>query len=232
MLKVKIMEKEIVNIIELGKSIGMEEKEQKLPNGRTVKCLAWDKENLIKAVEAVKHFSAEGKKVVFDGPAPAWLVTALSHAVHPCQTSLHVAQINQDVDIVNAPHGEPNEEAEVNFKVTENDGAVLIEFDLADPVYDENNLPKLVVPKIAQGKAVYISGRGPNYISTSIAEAYSHTNSSVSLFQPGVGYTCAITHSRKKSLGDLDKDPIGKEEIMRDINEKIKEPKANVVPEK
>lgn len=50
-------------------------------------------------------------------------------------------------------------------------------------------------------------------------EAYAHTNSSVSLFQPGVGYTCSITHSRNKKLGDLTKDPLGKEEIREQLTE-------------
>ncbi|MEG1009016.1 MAG: CRISPR-associated protein Csx3 [Clostridia bacterium] len=211
------MEKEIVNIIELGKSIGMEEKEQTLPNGKMVKSLVWDSENLIKAVDAVKHLSEKGNPVVFDGPSPAWLVTALSHAVHPCKTSIHVPQIGKDVDIVSAPHGEVNKEAEINFNVKESDDSVVIEYNLDDPVYDEDNLSKLVVPEVSEGKAVYISGRGPNYITATVAEAYSHTNSSVSLFQPGVGYTCAITHSRKKRLGTLDKEPITKDEIVKDI---------------
>ena len=83
--------------------------------------------------------------------------------------------------------------------------------------YDENNLSKVVVPEIAQGKAVYLSGRGPNYLTVAIAEAYAHTNSSVSLFQPGVGYTCSITHSRSKGLGDLTKDPLGKEEVKEQL---------------
>lgn len=56
-----------------------------------------------------------------------------------------------------------------------------------------------------------------HYLTVAIAEAYAHTNSSVSLFQPGVGYTCSITHSRNKRLGDLTKDPLGKEEIKEQL---------------
>ena len=52
---------------------------------------------------------------------------------------------------------------------------------------------------------------------SAIAEAYAHTNSSVSLFQPGVGYTCSITHSRDKKLGELTKDPMGIEKIKEEI---------------
>ena len=88
---------------------------------------------------------------------------------------------------------------------------------------NENNLSKVVVPEVAQGKAVYLSGRGPNYLTVSIAESYAHTNSSVSLNQPGTGYTCSITHSREKKLGDLTKDPLGKEKIKEELEENKKE---------
>ena len=54
-------------------------------------------------------------------------------------------------------------------------------------------------------------------MTVAIAEAYAHTNSSVSLFQPGVGYTCSITHSRNKKLGDLTLNPIVKEEVKEEL---------------
>ena len=130
-------------------------------------------------------------------------------------------QIGKDVDIPQLAHGEANPEGEVAFKTTEKGDAILIEYNMDLPegitTYDEGNLPKVVVPEVPQGKAVYLSGRGPNYLTVAIAEAYAHTNSSVSLFQPGVGYTCSITHSRAKQLGDLTKDPLGKEEVKEQL---------------
>ncbi len=214
-------EKNTIDITELGAEIGMEAKEQTLPNGKVVNTLVWDQENLLKAVDAVKHLSEEGKPVRITGAAPAWLVSALTHTVHPCPVSVYMPQIGKDVDIPQLAHGEANPEGEVAFKSTEKGNAVLVEYNMNLPegitTYDENNLSKVVVPEIAQGKAVYISGRGPNYLTVAIAEAYAHTNSSVSLFQPGVGYTCSITHSRTKKLGDLTKDPLGKEEIKEKL---------------
>ena len=216
--------KECINIIDiakLGAQVGMEAKEQTLPNGKVVNSLVWDQEHLLKAVEAVKHLSEEGKPVEINGAAPAWLVSALTHTVHPCPVSVYVPQIGKAVAIPELAHGEANPEGEVSFKTTEKGDSVLIEYNLDLPegvtTYDEENLPKVVVPEIPEGKAVYISGRGPNYLTTAIAEAYAHTNSSVSLFQPGVGYTCSITHSRSKRLGDLTKDPLGKEEIKEQL---------------
>ncbi len=230
------LEKNTIDIAELGASIGMEAKEQTLPNGKVVKSLVWDQENLLKAVNVVKHLSEEGKPVRITGAAPAWLVSALTHTVHPCPVSVYMPQIGKDVDIPQLAHGEANSDGEVAFKATEKGDSVLIEYnmDLPDGIttYDENNLSKVVVPEIAQGKAVYLSGRGPNYLTVAIAEAYAHTNSSVSLFQPGVGYTCSITHSRAKRLGDLTKDPLGKEEIKEQLTALKETPTQEQVEEK
>lgn len=210
-----------IDIAQLGAEIGMEVKEQTLPNGKVVKSLVWDQENLLKAVNAVKHLSEEGKPVRITGAAPAWLVSALTHTVHPSPVSVYMPQIGKDVDIPQLAHGGQSAEGEVGFKTTEKGDSVLIEYNMELPegitTYDENNLSKVVVPEVAQGKAVYLSGRGPNYLTVAIAEAYAHTNSSVSLFQPGVGYTCSITHSRAKKLGDLTKDPLVKEEVKEQI---------------
>ena len=221
----KMEEKEVntIDIAQLGAEIGMEAKEQTLPNGKVVKSLVWDQENLLKAVDAVKHLSEEGKPVRITGAAPAWLVSALTHTVHPCQVGVYMPQIGKDVNIPQLAHGEVNPEGEVAFKTTEKGDSVLVEFNMDLPegitTYDENNLSNVVVPEIPQGKKVYLSGRGPNYLTVAIAESYAHTNSSVSLFQPGVGYTCAITHSRSKKLGDLERDPLGKEKIKEDLVE-------------
>lgn len=221
----------VIDIAQLGAEIGMEAKEQTLPNGKVVKSLVWDQENLLKAVKAVKHLSEEGNAVQITGAAPAWLVSALTHTVHPCPAKVFVPQIGKDVDIPQLSHGEANPDGEVSFKVTEKGDAVLVEYNMELPeefsAYDENNLPKVVVPEISQGKAVYLSGRAPNYLTVAIAEAYAHTNSSVSLFQPGVGYTCSITHSRGKNLGDITKDPILQEEIKEQLVE-AKERKASI----
>lgn len=220
-----------IDIAKLGAAIGMEEQEKTLPNGKVIKSLVWDQENLKKAVKAVSGLSGEGKPVRITGAAPAWLVSALTHTVHPCQVSLYDPKLGKDIPIPQLSHGEPNLEGEVAFKVTEKGEAVLIEWNIdhESGVYDENNLPKVVVPEVPQGKAVYISGRGPNYLTVAMAEAYAHTNSSVSLNQPGIGYTCSITHTRSKGLGDLTKDPVGKEEIKEGLKSE-KDKKAERVP--
>lgn len=211
-----------INTQKLAEELGIQPKTRTLPNGRVVEQVVWNQEYLLKAVDKIKHLSETGKAVRIDGPAPAWLVSAFTHIVHPCPVSVFVPQIKQDIPVGALKHGETNPEGEVKFNVTEQGDSVLVEYEMDLPegitTYDENNLPKVVVPEVSQGKAVYISGKGPNYLTVSIAESYAHTNSSVSLNQPGTGYTCSITHSRAKKLGDLTKDPLGKEKIKEDLS--------------
>lgn len=215
-----------INTNKLAEELGIKPQKRTLPNGREVEQVVWDQENLLKAVEKIKHLSGEGKTVRIDGPAPAWLVSAFAHIVHPCSVNVYVPQIGKDVPVGALKHGKQNPDGEVKFNVTEKGNSVLVEYEMDLPegitTYDENNLSKVVVPEVAQGKAVYLSGRGPNYLTVSIAESYAHTNSSVSLNQPGTGYTCSITHSREKKLGDLTKDPLGKEEIKEELEENKK----------
>ncbi len=215
-----------INTNKLAEELGIKPQKRTLPNGREVEQVVWDQENLLKAVEKIKHLSGEGKTVRIDGPAPAWLVSAFTHIVHPCSVNVYVPQIGKDVPVGALKHGKQNPDGEVKFNVTEKGNSVLVEYEMDLPegitTYDENNLSKVVVPEVAQGKAVYLSGRGPNYLTVSIAESYAHTNSSVSLNQPGTGYTCSITHSREKKLGDLTKDPLGKEEIKEELEENKK----------
>ena len=76
-------------------------------------------------MEAVKHLAEEGKPVRITEPAPAWLVSALTHAVHPCPVSVYVPQIGKDVEVPQLEHREANPASEVAFKTTEKGDAIV-----------------------------------------------------------------------------------------------------------
>ena len=94
-------------------------------------------------------------------------------------------------------------------------------------VHDEYDLT-YIIPKVSQGKEIYISGKGPSYLTVAMAEAYANTSSSVSVKQPGVGYICSISNDENKKLGDLTKNPIVKEEVK----EQLVASKENLVKER
>ena len=222
------MEKTI-NLNELANEIGNLPKEVTLPNGQTRMSVNWDKETAQSALMNVYPNSSTGKKIIFDGPAPGWFVSALTHIVHPCLVGLKDPKVGT-IDIPHLKHGQTNPEGEISFNVVEGEKCVLINWSIDNgtmpPVYDEKNLSKIVVPEIPEGKEVCISGRGPNYVTVALGEAYAHTNKAVSYYQPQTkGYTVGITHTKEREVGDV----IPEEEIKKDIENFAKKALENTI---
>lgn len=216
------IEIKVVKLSDIAAEIGNEPKEVTLPNGQTRMSINWDAPTAQEAAKYIMPLASSDKKIVFDGPAPAWFVSALTHSVHPAPVGLNDPKIGV-VDIPQVQKGEPNPEYGIEFAVTEGKTIVRIDWQLTDPVYDATNLNKMVLPEIPAGKEVVIgggtdilpnSGKGPNYIAVTIGEAYAHTNKAVSYYQPQTnGYTCGITHWPERNIGDV----IPKAEIEKDL---------------
>lgn len=197
----------IIKLNELAEKIGNHPKEMTLPNGQTRMSVNWDGPTAQKAAMEVYPLASTGEKVVIDGPAPAWFVSALAHTVHPCQVGLYDPKIGV-IDIPKLQRGEQNPAGGISFKVTEYENAVKVEWAIDNgtvpPVYDAKDLSNIVVPDIPAGKEVIISGKGPNYINAAIGEAYAHTQKAVSYFQPQThGYTTGIAHTPELKIGDF-----------------------------
>jgi CRISPR-associated Csx3 family protein len=129
--------------------------------------------------------------IIFDGPTPAFVVLALVHAVHPGYSSLNDPRIGAIPIQVLKPTGKGS--GPVDFIVTEKEDHFLIEF-TCSPTFAVEEL-KNVIPPDVSGKGLVISGRGPNWLTVSLAMAYHAKARWVGCFQPGVGATVAMTHS-------------------------------------
>ncbi len=224
----------MLNLSELAEKIGNQPQEVTLPNGTTRMSVNWDGPTAQKALAEAYPLSMKGDKVVIDGPAPAWFASALTHVVHPCPVALHDPKVG-DIDIPNLSlsRGEANPAGEIAFNVKEGEHGVLLTWSIDNgtmpPVYDHNNLSKIVVPDIPEGKPLFIDGRGPNYITVALGEAYAHTQPSVSYHQPqNKAYVCGITHDRTIQVGVMtpddrvnelikSRDEMTKEEVLKAI---------------
>ena len=198
----------IINTNELAKKIGNEPREFVTPQGETRVSISWDTETAQKALAEVYPLASKGNPVVINGRVPAWFASALAHVVHPCHVGLYDPKIQGNVDIPACKRGEANPQGELAFKVSEGKEGILVQWEISNgtmpPVYDYHNLSKVVVPEIPEGKPVYIDGKGPNYITVSIGEAYAHTNAGAFFHQPqNKAYVCGITHDPKFRVGDM-----------------------------
>jgi CRISPR-associated Csx3 family protein len=195
----------LVNIKDLATQLGKAEEEVTLPNGRQIRQIVWSGDDLPTLARLLHNRSAELDTVVnIDGPAPAWLVAAITHEVHPRAVRLNSPDGFVAVG-VQRPSGNGVGE-NLKFSLTTNEsGWVTLLCQQQDPSVplDPEGLSGIVPPEVPIGSKVIISGRMPNWLTVSLAMAYHGLAKAVACYQPGVGATVAWTHSKEVRLGEI-----------------------------
>lgn len=191
---------EILNITVLAKILGKVEEDLELPGGRKVKSIVWKGEDL-GAINALIHNQSANmpKLVKINGPAPAWLVTALVHECHPMSTAFNTPEGYVTVGC-QLPKGAG--EGVKEWKVTKKGDWTQVEF-ILERNFSPAQLEKVVPPEVPFGARVIVSGRGPLYLAASVAMAYHGTAKAIACLQPGVGATVCITHTVETELGTV-----------------------------
>lgn len=191
----------------LAADLGKAEVERTLPNGKVVKQIVWEGNDLKKIAELLHNKSATLPKVVdIDGAAPAWLVAALVHECHPRSVRLNSPDGYIAVGC-KRPAGEGTGCGWSKIEIgTAGDGRKLVrvEFQLDPSVpLAPTALGTITPPEVEMADVVIISGRGPNWLVASIALAYHGRAAAVASWQPGTGATVAWTHVQDVSLGHV-----------------------------
>lgn len=94
----------------------------------------------------------------------------------------------------------------LDYNLIESDESIVLYVTSKKTVLEESDLEKITLPDIPQGKRLYISGRLPLWVTTSIVKSYDNTEKSV--HQPNKGF---IKFASKdfRTLGDIEKEPKG-----------------------
>lgn len=85
------------------------------------------------------------------------------------------------------PDVEPSGEGSqvLDWRVEERDDHSFVEFVIPRQIFDIAKLPVVIPPAVAQGKGVVLSGKGPWWLTGTIARAYARSNASwVAVFTP------------------------------------------------
>lgn len=201
-MSMEFMKENVLEIPALATALGKREVERELPNKKIVKQIVWEGSDLPRIAELLHNHSAEMPEVVkIDGAAPAWLVAALAHECHP-----RCVELNSPDGYIGV-HGRRargnGEGVEFTVKNRE-DGWTLVSFAL-DPSkpLSPAQLDQIAPPQLPMGSKVIISGRGPNWLVTSLVMGYHGTTKAVACFQPGTGSTVVFTHSAEVELGSV-----------------------------
>lgn len=193
-----------INIPVLAAKLGKKPSERELPNGSMVKQIIWEGSDLPQIARLLHNQSAEMDDcVLIDGPAPAWLVAALVHEVHP--RAVKVNSPDGFVPIgVQKPMGEGSGN-NLEFIVSKKGDWTWVTCQMKDPAVplSPEDLSNVVPPAVPMGSKIIISGRIPHWLSASLAMAYHGVAKAVALYQPGTGATVAWTHSREVGLGTV-----------------------------
>ncbi len=194
----------VLSIPSLATELGKTEIERELPNGKKIRQLVWEGQDLVSIADLLHHRSVEMPAVVkIDGAAPAWLVSALTHECHPRNVQLNSPDGYVDVVCRKARNNGEGLEFAVRPHATA-EGWTVVEFKLNPSVpLAPADLTNIVPPELPMGAKVALTGRGPNWLVASLVMGYHGRTKAVACFQPGTGSTVCMTHSAEVPLGSV-----------------------------
>lgn len=88
----------------------------------------------------------------------------------------------------------------LSYNILENKENVFMDIDITKEQYFLEDYEQCVLPQIKEGKNLYLSGRMPLWLLSSISNSYD--SSKIFTFQPGKGFTC-ISSIDEKDLGTI-----------------------------
>lgn len=212
-----VIEDGVLSVPKLAEALGKRPEKRVLPNGCEVEQIIWKGEDLKEISRLLHNVSSDlPESVDIDGAAPAWLVAAVAHELHP-----RACRVNSPDGFVpvgcRRPDGADSGE-NLRFAVAEFGGWHVVHAEQADPSVplDPAKLSEVAPPEVPMGAKVVLSGRMPNWLAASLAMAYHGRTKGVAVYQPGTGATVVQTHCPEVELGT-----VVPEEVVREALKKV-----------
>ncbi len=207
-MKIDLIKDNTIKIQDIANFLGLKPEKVTLPNGKEIMTTTYLPEHLPLVFSAVsKNYQnlwlGKNDHVVIDWACPGWLLTCITHALHPVSVSVSYPQW---VNAKTLPLTWTEIEWEwswenLEYKITENEEYNIVEFVMTDTQINvEKTLANITSPKLPNNKPVIITWRWPISISTTLAESYSHSVPFVACFQPWTGNVVAISHNAENPL--------------------------------
>jgi len=207
-----ISNRQFIDVAEIAeKELGAEFEEEKSGDDHSNKLIKWENKHLVPLLDIVKVRAEPGKIITFLGHTPSWIDAALNCTVRPNLACLRIPPpIDLWADIPTPQIGQTNKDGHVSFEITEREDKIcmrlIVETDsglFTD--YESKWLYRLVLPEIPQHRHLLIRGNAPNFIPAAVTRGYADWCKSVSLrFHLEKFYTCAVSNSSDRKIGDLE----------------------------
>ena len=200
------------------------------------------------AYEYAEKFARDRKaeRILIDGVASPGVIASLLHGAHPAEGYLTYMSKDAEGKMVKdkvkilepLPEGEGQGPEDFTWVKKETPDYTLVEFNLAGD-FKVEDLDKVIPPDVDPSKPVLISGRGPLYLTHTIAAGYRHYKGipGIGFYQPASKFGPAkteigISHHKELPLGLNFGEPTeidsAKEQYEQRITENLTELKEGI----
>ena len=221
----------VIDDTELGFELGYGT-EEKTEKGDTIKKVYWKEKAVKEAREAVKEKIKGKDKIKLNGIRASFMATAISKEIKNNGISdieIYDQRSAQYIPIKNIKQKRNLKKAEgLDYHIIESKKSIFLDVDLTKGKYTLEDYEKIILPKLDKNKSLYISGRLPLWLLTSITNSYD--NKEIYTFQPGKGFTC-IDSTDRDALGRI-KDGIDEINIEQYYEYKKEQASREILPVK
>jgi hypothetical protein len=212
----KMPEMKIIDMTEVGRAVGVAEKEviPPFPNAKPVLQQVWEPKDVENAVKYISDkYKADGGNVSIFGHVDTWICFAIVEALSP-ECNCHFATPNHDendtfthLPIYELSYGEPDPALQYQHEIREEGDFIYVKFNLGAEVEWSDLInkvaPTLTLPPIPEGKNLCISSDALYPLQWVVIGNYAKKANA--LFTAGHGtppYRCAIPGTTSYKIGD------------------------------
>ncbi len=173
-------------------------------DGTPIKKVKWPESSLPQIYQSMQEKVNPGQPVRINGIRANFVLCAICKAAKKQgarDVSAYDIRTKSYIPIRNLPKKKGLKQADgLTYNIIENKENVFMDIDITKEQYSLEDYESCILPQIKEGKNLYLSGRMPLWLLTSISCSYD--SSRVFTFQPGKGFTC-VSSIDEKELGTI-----------------------------
>ncbi len=193
----------IIDDTELGFELGYG-KEILTEDGTPIKKVKWQEKAIPEIYETMKKKINSNEPVRINGIRANFILSAICKAAkkqNATDICVYDIRSKQYVPIKQLPKKRRLRQSEgLAYNIIENKENIFMDIDITKENYTLEDYKQCILPQLRENKSLYLSGRMPLWLLTSISNSYD-TNK-IFTFQPGKGFTC-VSSIDEKELGTI-----------------------------